>query len=428
MGDHVQREGLVTDERLRVGVFTVRDLSIAGGSLMRIVGATRHLREAGCEVDFLAPTFTPQLEGRVSYVPLTGACRRHALSNSYVAYPEWLAPLRWMRSDSALAALIRGRGVHVVHAHQHPAGTRMLKVADRIGVPIVLDVHGILRLQSDDHHSATRNPFHVPYLLRMERNLFRGVDALFVRTGKERSYIAEQFGIEAERIYVVPDAADLEFLSGPVSPAELNSFRSESGLDGKRVILFGGEFKAQSGLLDLIEAYAIVKARRPNVALVLLGDGMLRPRVDEAIARNGLRDVVLLGRQPRERFRLCQRLADVVVTPEVQSIYNELALPLKLLDCLASGRPAVATRIACHLSVIEDGVSGFLVRPSDPADMAAGLERALDAGPESEVARRGRALVTERYSWKQSAQAAERAYRAVVARARDERASTRERR
>ena len=407
----------MTSGRLRVGVFTVRDLSVAGGSLMRIVGATQYLQEAGCDVDLFAPTFTSQLDGKVRYVPLTGACRRHALSNSYAAYPRLLAPLKWMRSDSALAELIRDQSIDVIHAHQHPAGVRLLKIADRIGIPIVLDVHGILRLQADDHRSVTRNPLYLPSLLRMERNLFRGVDALFVRTEAERSYIGGQFGVAAERIHIVPDATDVEFLSSPVSAAELKAFRGEQGLAGKRVILFGGEFKAQSGLLDLVEAYSLVKRRRPDVALLLLGDGMLMPSVREEIVRAGLRDVVLLGRQPRERLRLCQQLADVVVTPEIQSVYNELALPLKLLDCLASGRPAVATRIACHLSIIEDGVNGFLVQPGDPVDMATGLERALDAGPDSDVACRGRAMVRERYSWHQSALAAELAYRSVVARA-----------
>lgn len=428
MGRQLQRESLVTGGRLRVGIFTVRDLSVAGGSLMRIVGTTQHLQENGCQVDLFAPTFTSQLEGRVRYVPLAGACRRHGLSSTYVAYPTLLAPLKLMRSDSALAALIRGQGIDVIHAHQHPAGVRLLKIADRIGIPIILDVHGILGLQADDHRAVTRNPLYVPYLLRMERNLFRGVDALFVRTESERAYIGRQFGVAAERIHIVPDATDVEFLGSPVSAAELAAFGAELGLDAKRIILFGGEFKAQSGLLDLVEAYGLLKARRPDVALLLLGDGMLMPRVEETIQRTGLSDVVLLGRQPRERLRLCQQLADVVVTPEIQSVYNELALPLKLLDCLASGRPAVATRIACHASIIEDGVNGFLVQAGDPVDMAAGLERALDAGPDGDVARRGRATVRERYSWRQSAQEAERAYRTVVALARSRAASGRRQR
>lgn len=425
MGGQFWGESLMTRSRLRVGIFTVRDLSVAGGSLMRIVGTTQHLQENGCQVNLFAPTCTPQLEGRVRFVPLTGQCRRHGLSSTYVAYPRLLAPLKLMRSDSALAELIRDQGLDVIHAHQHPAGARLLKIADRIGIPIVLDVHGILRLQVDDHRAVTRNPMYVPYLLRMERNLFRGVDALFVRTEAERSYIEQLFGVPTGRIHIVPDATDVEFLSNPVSPVEITALEAELGLGGKHVILFGGEFKAQSGLLDLIEAYGMVKARRPDVALLLLGDGMLMPQVRKAIERTGLSDVILLGRQPRERLRLCQQLADVVVTPEIQSVYNELALPLKLLDCLASGRPAVATRISCHVSIIEDGVNGFLVQPGDPVDMAAGLERALDAGPHSDVARRGRAMVQERYSWRQSALHADRAYRSVIAGARSRAASAR---
>lgn len=399
---------------MHVGIFTVRDLTIAGGSLIRIVGTTQHLGEMGCEPTLFAPNLAAQLNGRVRFVPLEGAHGRNRLSNWYTAYPRLLTPTKLFLSDRSLAALIRNQKLDLIHAHQHPAGFRLLRIAHRIGIPIVMDVHGILKLQEEDHRAIASNPMYVPSLLRMERHLFRRIHALTVRTEAERAYIVKHFAIPAQSVYVVPDAADVEFLGHRIPPAELCAFRAELGIDGKRVILFGGEFKSQSGLLDLLDAYRMLAARRDDVALLLVGDGVLMPAVQEIVQRHALRDVVLCGRQSRERFRLCQQIADVVVTPEIPSTYNELAVPLKLLDCLASGRPTVATRIASHVPIIEDGRNGFLVEPGDPAGMARGIERALDAGTNSDVGRQGRATAVRDHSWRASTAEALRAYDAIV--------------
>ena len=55
---------------LHIGIFTLRDMNLAGGGALRIVGPTQYLSKLGCQVTFFAPTFTPQLEGKVNFIPI----------------------------------------------------------------------------------------------------------------------------------------------------------------------------------------------------------------------------------------------------------------------------------------------------------------------------------------------------------------------
>jgi glycosyltransferase involved in cell wall biosynthesis len=186
-------------------------------------------------------------------------------------------------------------------------------------------------------------------------------------------------------------------------------------VSGKRVILFGGWFKLQSGLMDLVRGFHIVRRTRPELALVLIGDGALMPELRRYVAEHQVPDVVIPGLMPLPAFREYQQIADVVVTPESRTYFNELGAPLKLFECLASGRPTVATNIASHTPFIVDGENGFLVAADDPEALALGLERALDAPDAVQIGVRGRRRIAECHSWQRSCQLAVGAYDKVLA-------------
>lgn len=403
---------------MHIGVFTLRDLNIAGGEAMRVIGATRYLSEMGCHVTLFAPKFTPQLEGRVRFVSLEGHRDRYSLLAVFcTAFPTLLNGLRYLPADRALADLIRDQGIDLIHCHAHEGGIRLFRIRSRLNVPIAFDVHGILKLQQEDIPVGLRGLLFSHLFLRAERNFFRRIDAILVRTEPEREYIAKSYRIARGRIYVVPNGADVDFLGQPVSEADKHALRAELGLHGKRVVLWAGTFKGRSGVMDLVKAFQILNSQRSDVALVLIGRvgvKALKLQVKAFIHEQGLSNVILLGRQSREQFRVCQQIADVVITPEIKNIYTEMAAPLKLLDCLASGRPAVATQIASHTAIIEDGVNGFLVKPQDLADMARGIERALSDPNAAEIGRRGRQTVIENFSWRRSAQYAVIAYADIL--------------
>ena len=68
------------------------------------------------------------------------------------------------------------------------------------------------------------------------------------------------------------------------------------------------------------------------------------------------------------------RAVDVYV-----SASSREGLPLALVEAMGAGLPVVATRVPGNVDTVDDGVTGFLVRADDPADMAEAVARLLRA-------------------------------------------------
>jgi len=128
-------------------------------------------------------------------------------------------------------------------------------------------------------------------------------------------------------------------------------------------------------------ADAFARAALPSAQLLLVGDGSLRPLLE------GRPGVHLLGVRPDVPSLLSA--ADLFVLASDWEGY-----PLALLEALASGLPVVACAVGGVPEIVEDGVSGTLVRPGDTAALTAALR---DLGADA-VRRRGMADAARRRS------------------------------
>ena len=141
----------------------------------------------------------------------------------------------------------------------------------------------------------------------------------------------------------------------------------------------------------LIEALA----RLPDVTLDIVGDGPSRAELRERAAALGLADrVVFHGYMDEAGVR--QRLAEADVF--VMASFAE-GVPVVLMEALAAGVPAVATRIAGIPELIEDGLTGLLVPPAEPTAIAEAVRRLLeDSGLRNRLAATGREKVEREFN------------------------------
>jgi glycosyltransferase involved in cell wall biosynthesis len=152
-----------------------------------------------------------------------------------------------------------------------------------------------------------------------------------------------------------------------VDPALSDKLRDSWGRD-RPVILYTGSFEPYQGLPLLLEAMAVVRDRRPQALLVLVGG---RPEqvteVTRQAARLGIAGVVICaGQCPADEIPSYLAAADILVSPRRDGVNA----PCKLYDYLRAGKPIVATRGGGQLDILDDQCA-VLTDPTPQAFAAA---------------------------------------------------------
>lgn len=214
----------------------------------------------------------------------------------------------------------------------------------------------------------------------------RRADRVIALTESERRYLV-RLGVARDRIAVIPNGVDT---------TEFASFAPRSSGDGQVRLLFAGRcYPEQKGLAVLMKALASLRDV-PGLSLRVVGEDWGGHSVVRSFARTlGLEDrVVLVGRVDRASLLEEFRRADVFVLP---SLFD--SFPIAILEAMAAALPVVATRVGGVPDVVEDGQSGLLVPPGEPAALAEGLRLlAREPGTRRAMGRRGQERARS-FSW-----------------------------
>jgi glycosyltransferase involved in cell wall biosynthesis len=144
---------------------------------------------------------------------------------------------------------------------------------------------------------------------------------------------------------------------------------------------------------DLLDTLASLRERGVDALLLLVGDGVDRERLEQLAYGRGLAKACLfVGYQ--QDVAPWYAVCDAVVLTSA----NE-GTPVTVIEALAASRPVVATNVGGVPDVVEDGVTGFLVRRGDTHALAERLELlARDENRRRTMGERGRDSVLERYA------------------------------
>jgi len=183
-------------------------------------------------------------------------------------------------------------------------------------------------------------------------------------------------------------------------------------LTNRDSLLFVGSFRSRvKGFDVLLEALASWPAC--PYPLLVVGDGPLRSAMERQTARLGLdARVRFLGH--RRDVRSLMRQAVLMVMPSRWE-----GLPMVLLEAMAEGCPVLATAVGGIPEVVEHGVTGWLVQPDSPSELAAQL-KAVIVSPEelSRVASRAFERLARDWSLAQQVDSTVALYTGLLARAR----------
>ena len=227
------------------------------------------------------------------------------------------------------------------------------------GVPLWLMIFGI---------DAWERPAN-PLLVWLSRRAGRVISISEVTTERFQSWAR----LSAGRMRLLPCIVDLDqFQPGPADPALIARY----GLAGKRALFtFGRLVSAEraKGMDEVMQAMPGLLADNPDLVYLIGGGGPDRPRLEAKANSLGIADrVIFAGRIAEEEKAAHYRIAHAYVMPSRGEGFG-----IVILEAMACGIPALASRKDGGREALLDGKLGLLVDPDDPASVEAGIRAVL---------------------------------------------------
>jgi glycosyltransferase involved in cell wall biosynthesis len=182
-------------------------------------------------------------------------------------------------------------------------------------------------------------------------------------------------GVPRGRIALIPNGCDLNIFAGEAEP-----WRPEQVKYDDLLAVFAGTHGIANGLEAILDVAAELKRRtREDIKLLLIGQGKLKPALQERTRREGLDNV--LFHEPVNKARLAGLMAGtdvgLQILANVPAFYYGTS-PNKFFDYIAAGLPVLNNYPGWLAGMIRENQCGFAVDPENPQAFADALEQAAN--------------------------------------------------
>lgn len=269
-------------------------------------------------------------------------------------------------------------GCGLLHVFFGDSAVHLLPLIRSIEVPVVISFHG-----ADVAGAIAGNGYRVA-----REEMFAEARLVMCRSEQLAAKVV-RLGCDPKKIRimktVIPDTPFVE-RSAPA--------------DGAWRIVQACRLVPKKGLATSLRAFEIFRKRFPEATFTIAGEGAMENELRELASSLGIADAVTFaGFLPQDELGKLFVRSHIFLHPSETKGGDVEGIPNSLLEAMASGLPAVATRHGGIPEVIESGANGLLCDEKDPAGVADALFRLTDS-PKlySDIARSGSQTVREKFS------------------------------
>ncbi len=368
-----------------------------GPESVHIAGIARAFKQLGHEVSFCSPTDVDPLQSAGAN-PYGSRARKGFIRRLVDACPgflfEFLEIAYNLSAWRRISRLLHQGDFQLIYERHAFFLCATAILARRRGVPIVMEVN---ELVGDDR--VRRQPLLSFVARRYDRIAFsRAAVIVTVSPHLKRRIVA--MGVAESKVLVLPNAIDETEYGELPAP---RSTRASLQIDPQAAVIgFVGWFVAWHRLDRLVEVFAELAGTRPDLRLMMVGDGELRNDLERLAAdRNVGSQVVFTGAVSHADIPAHVAGMDVCVVPHS----NEFRSPIKLFEYMGRGKTVVAPGTEPIQMVIENRENGILFDPDSIDDLRDSLEAAIDdAELRKRIGRKAREDALERHTWKKNAE------------------------
>jgi glycosyltransferase involved in cell wall biosynthesis len=246
----------------------------------------------------------------------------------------------------------------LIHAHFGVDGTRVMRLASTLRLPLLVTLHDS-DITTSDADLLTLAPYCRRYIARRPRLMQKAT--AFIAVSEFIKQKAIERGFPASKIRVHYIGIDTSRFEPNPSPAT------------EPIVLFVGRLQEKKGCRYLLEAMAEVQATQPRAELIIVGDGPLRAEL-EALAAAKLKRYRFVGALPPAEVRQWYGKTQVFCAPSVTARSGETeGLPITVLEAQAMGLPVVSTVHAGIPEAVKHDENGLLAAERDAPALAKSL-------------------------------------------------------
>lgn len=229
----------------------------------------------------------------------------------------------------------------------------------------------------------------------MLKTLLPKADAVILDSEAARSHLA-RLTVGEDKIFIIdPGIAVLQF----VHPDRIEL----PDVEGKIVLLTVGNLVTRKGHVWFIKE--VLRNYKGNFIYLIVGDGPMKNKIEETIARYNLEKAVyLLGKVPDVQLAYILERADIYVAPNQEERGDFEGFGIAAGEAAAMGLPVIASDVDGLPDVIRDGYNGILVKPR-PDQFLSAIQRLKNPKIRREIGNKAKLYTQKNYSWQKTANA-----------------------
>jgi glycosyltransferase involved in cell wall biosynthesis len=219
-----------------------------------------------------------------------------------------------------------------------------------VKTPVILARHGLLMFGTPKH----RYRFYCRYIL----------DGIITNSNTIKETYAAYNWFDDTFVKVIHNGIDLH---ENIDPHEFTK-----RFPGKKIIYSAGRLAIQKGFGYLIDAAAILLENRDDIVFFVSGEGRLADELKARVGMLGIENQFVFGGFAPDIHPYLMG-CDLFV---LASLFE--GMPNVVMEAMAAGKPVIATDVNGTSELLEDGISGLIVPPADPAALASAIASLID--------------------------------------------------
>lgn len=210
-----------------------------------------------------------------------------------------------------------------------------------------------------------KNKYAIKISEKLERTIYRGSDLLNVVTNQTMFKLKAKYHF-IKSIQLVPNFVDTEQIKKKEKSIEL---MEGLNLRGKIVLGYAGNIGSAQGLKIITNA-AKLTLENPQIAYLIIGEGVDRYLIQNEINQNKLKNVILINPVSREKIKDYISLFDAVIISLVKNELFLMTIPSKLYESMAAELPVILCVDGEARRIMEKYDCGLFVEPENATMLA----------------------------------------------------------